>query len=382
MNRCLSGFVCLVLMTAAPIAAAGVPGWSYDEGLKFNAENFELSVNNRTQVRFTYKDPELGDESASFDLSQYKLTLTGKLFKEWTFRVQTNFTDTENSPRALEDAYFMFTRRNLAQLWVGQGKTFFGRQQQTSSGSLQFIERSIASAEFRHGDGGTDNRDVGLALYGENAEQTYHYAVGVYNGNGINKDEDDNTDYMVTGKLVVTPFGPYDLEETDLSWLERRKLSVRNEEERKERRKSRLAVGVSARAITEGTEAINEELRDTTAVLEVAYKVYGLNLVGEFFTRSADLPLSIPGNESDTDGWYAQAGWLFGNGLEVAGRYSEIIRDTFPDDDETEWGVALNYYMNPWSKFQLDYRDLQFEGVPSSPDIDNKQLRAQLQMTF
>ncbi len=381
MKRCLSGFVCLVLMAAAPIAAAA-PGWSYDEGLKFSAENFELSVNNRAQVRLTHKDPELGDEAASFDLSQYKLTLTGKLFKEWTFRVQTNFTDTENSPRALEDAYFMFTRRKLAQLWVGQGKTFFGRQQQTSSGSLQFIERSIASAEFQHGDGGTDNRDVGLALYGENVEQTYHYAVGIYNGNGINKDEDDNTDYMVTGKLVVTPFGPYDLEETDLSWLERRKLSPRSEEDRKERRKSRLAVGVSARAITAGTEAINEELRDTTAVLEVAYKVYGLNIVGEFYTRSADLPLSIPGNESDTDGWYAQAGWLFGNGVEVAGRYSEIVRDTFPDDDETEWGIALNYYMNPWSKFQLDYRDLQFEGVPSSPDIDNKQLRAQLQMTF
>jgi len=344
------------------------PGWSYDRGLNFVSEDgsFELAVKNRTQVRLTGKNPDFGDESASFDIARHKLQLSGRVFEDWQFGFQANLTDNENSPRALEDAYFRYTAKPLAQAWVGQGKVFFGRQQLTSSANLQFIERSIVAEEFRHGDAGSDTRDVGVAVIGQNRDRTYEYSVGLYNGNGINKDEDDNTDYMVVGRLVMTPLGEFSLNETDL--------------ERPET--SRVAIGVAARTLTEGTEAINEERRDSTASFEVAYKIHGLNLTGEFYTRSADPPLGVPGDEEDTDGWFVQGGWLFRNRCELVGRFSEILREV-PNDDETEVGIGFNYYFTGHDyKLQVDYRKLDFEGVPVTPEIDRDELRVQFQFNL
>ena len=34
------------------------------------------------------------------------------------------------------------------------------------------------------------------------------HTIGVYNGNGINKDEKDNSDYMVSARLVTMPCCP------------------------------------------------------------------------------------------------------------------------------------------------------------------------------
>ena len=102
----------------------------------------------------------------------------------------------------------------------------------------------------------------------------------------------------------------------------------------------------------------------------------------EFFTRSGDEPLGPPGDEIDSDGWYFQGGYLFSNNLEIAFRYAEVLREVI-DTDETEEGLAINYYMRKHNlKFQADYRRLEFEAPPSSPDINRDVIRFQLQFGF
>jgi len=344
--------------------------WTYDGGLKYRSDDdaVQLDLQNRFQGRFTASDPELGDSGTSFDVARFKVALAGLVHRSWKFRLQVDLANgSESDSNLLEDAFVVYSRYRMAQFWFGQGKVFFGRQQLIYSDGLQFVDRSIAADEFVHNPPGEGlSRDVGLALIGENAARTYGYQVGVYNGNGINKDDKDNTDYMAVARLVATPFGEMKLVETDPD----RPAG------------SRLAIGVSVIGVTRGTEAIAEKTRDVTAGLEIAYRHRGFNLMAEFFSRSEDQPLGAPSDELDTDGWYVQAGYLFRGGIEIAARYSLIDRETL-DDEEEEVAAALNYYIRGNQlKLQTEFRQIDYKDVPATGAIDTDEFKAQLQVIF
>ena len=222
--------------------------------------------------------------------------------------------------------------------------------------------------EFWHTRDGSESRDVGVAVMGEGAAKRWQYQVGVYNGNGIYKDEKDNSDYMVVGRFVVTPFGEVPLLEVDPTRPD----------------SPRLAVGLSAMSVTKGTEALAEEVEELTGGFELFFQLGGFNLLGEYFTRSEDLSVAIPDDEADVDGWYAQAGYLLANGFGFAGRYSATSRDTAGTEPEaTEAGLALSYYFRAHRhKIQADYRQLEFDVEPMGESIDTDVVRVQLQLSF
>jgi phosphate-selective porin len=360
----------LVLIGVSPLVA-GDDGWSYDGHLSFESRHFELNVINRLQGRLTVDDPDIGESGQSFDLNRYRLVFEGKAFDNWEFRLESDLasgslSDDEADSELLLDAHVKFVKKNVAQLWAGQGKVAFGRQALIDSGHLQFVDRSIATERFAHG------RDVGIAFVGENRNETYAYSVGLYNGNGINKAADENKDYLATARLVMMPLGSMPLTESDPDW------STRPE--------ARLAVGVAVRTNNTGEGSFEEE-RINAGALEFAFRVRGLSLQAEFFTESNDPLISDPGEESDTDGWYAQAGYMFPlterGRLEIAGRYSEILRDV-ANSDETEKGVAVGWYFRGQRhKIQADFRVLEFENpIQFGDNIDTDEGRVQLQIMF
>jgi len=358
---------CVLLgFTAAAAEDGRASGWFYDGGLQYRSDDgrFEVGLTNQVQVEASATDRDLGDSGSSFDVDDYKLILEGRAEDRFAFRVQANLTGgSETSENLLEDAWIRYDARPLARIWAGQGKVPFGRQFMAWSGHLQFVDRSIVTERFAHG------RDVGLSLMGENRNQKYAYSVGVYNGNGINRAANDNRDVMATARLVITPFGPCEVMESDPEWTKRTG--------------HRLAIGVAALTNNVGTDSIEEE-RTTTGAFELAYKVRGFSVVLEFFTQNEDQVLALPGDEVETDGWYGQAGYLFRNHFEIAGRYAVILPD-LANQDVTETGVAVGYYFRGHrSKLQADWRSINFEaGVPPSSDTsDRTQVRAQYQLLF
>jgi len=364
----------LLLCLASPgLAQQAAPsdedGWFYDKGLKYRAPsgNLTLELYNQFNGRFTAKDPELGDSGESFDIPWFKVRVAGTAYKTWDFRLQVDLAQgSESGQSLLEDALVVYKKFTMARFWVGQGKVFFGRQQLASTGELLLMDRSIAAEEFSHTKDRIDNRDVGFALFGKNKKKTYAYYVGVYNGNGINKDEKDNSDYMAVARLVAMPFGDFEPTEAFDD----------------PPRKAKLAFGVSVMTVNRGTQSVAEEVRDTTAGFELAYRFRGFSLSTELFSRSEDTPLGAPLTEEDADGGYLQMGYLFKNGFEVALRYSEIVRE-IPDSDVTEAGIAFNYYISGnRRKIQTEFRRLDFEGEPLSGRIDTNEYKVQLQLIF
>jgi hypothetical protein len=227
------------------------------------------------------------------------------------------------------------------------------------------VDRSIVTDRFAHG------RDVGVAFVGENPEKTYSYSVGMYNGNGINQARDENEDYLAAARLAITPMGAFELTESDPDWTRRPepKLSI--------------AVAVLTNQMGEGSF---EEERVNSGALELAFRVRGFSIIGEFFTESRDVLLGLPGDETDTDGWQAQAGYMFPmtelSRMEIAARYAEILRDT-ADSDDTEYGVSWGWYFGGHgNKVQVDYRVLEYEGLQFGERVDTHQGRVQYQLIF
>ncbi len=330
-----------------------------------------VQISNRVQARFTQTDPEVGDEVGSFRIRRMKTTIEGNAYNNlWRFKLQanwvggdvvTNVTQAANGAVAqsrsrgpiLEDAELQYAKNPLATLWVGQGKSFFGRQELTSSGRQQFVDRSIASDRF------AGLRQIGVGLLGSNQGKTFEYNLGIYNGNGINTTANDNDDYLYAGRLLWTPFGEYRLEESSLDYPTSPKL----------------ALGAGIYQNTTGTGASETDVDRIGA--EVAFKYLGFNANGEYFTETSQ---RLNAAEVDTDGYYLQLGYLFPNKkFELAGRLSEIAPDTASPQDRTETGVALSWYFDRHNhKLQGDYRQVEDDATGRT---DNE-IRLQLQLIF
>ena len=375
MQRSFSGFALICSLFTLPPLVAGSVG--YGNGITFESENGEHTLNSgaRVQVRFTQDDPDQGDSKGSFDIRRAELWLKGKLYEHWKHKLQVVFSsdqetgvdvdqgppvtvDVESPESAeLQDAYFIYTRHNMAQLWIGQGKVLFGRQQLTSSGKQQFVDRTLTLRGFEA------VRSQGVALIGLTENKRWEYNFGVYDdlrGQNIRDNSDDH--YMTTARVVFTPFGEYKLDESPHDYPDDPKLAV-------------------------GIKALRDTVEDETGVdtdneiygVELAFKRRGLSIVSEYFTRTLDTP-GQP--EMDTDAGYLQVGWLFPNKkAEIAGRYAMLSPDVAgPSQDLEETGVAFSWYFNKHNyKVQADLRDIR-DDADSTNDVTVT--RVQLQFVF
>lgn len=330
-----------------------------------------VQISNRVQTRFTRTDPEAGDEIGSFRIRRMKTAIEGNAYSGlWRFKLQANWvggdvvtnvtqaangTVTQSRSRGpiLEDAEVWYAKNPLATLWVGQGKSYFGRQELTSSGRQQFVDRSLASDRF------AGLRQIGVGLIGANQGKTFEYNLGIYNGNGINTTANDNQDFLYIGRAVWTPFGEYRLEESSLDYPTSPKL----------------ALGGGFLQNTTGTGSSETDVDRIGA--EVAFKYLGFNANGEYYTETSQ---RVNAAEVDTDGYYLQLGYLFPNKkLELAARLSEIAPDTASPQDRTETGVAVSWYFDRHNhKLQGDYREIEDDATRRK----DKELRLQIQLIF
>lgn len=352
----------------------------------WEAKAGKVSISNRVQNRYTYFDasnPSI-DDRGTFNIRRAKTAVEAESAdKKWKFKLQANWVGagyataasvvaastpggtpsvsltTRRGPE-LEDAELWYQpKSSMFKVWVGQGKVPFSRQEYTSSGRQQFVDRWIGNALYAPG------RDQGVRIEGTNDAKTLEYAVGIYNGIARNINLNDNDKYLTSGRFVWTPFGEYKLEESGLDLPTSPKLS--------------LGVAYLDNTVGTGSSATDVERLG----YEVAFKWHGFNAQGEYFDETA----TRTGAESDNKGYYVQAGWLFRNMIELAARVENIERDStfavtslgsaLKDFEGT--GFAVNYYFGKHvNKIQADY--FTYEDKISGLELD--EFRLQLQVIF
>lgn len=365
----LRSFLALALalgLSAGAVAAEDArPALDWSKKLTFSSPDgrFTLALSNLIQARFELQDFDLegADDVQRFRARRIKTAMEGVAFGVVKYKIQANWAGST----ILEDAYVQYAPHPLAQVRVGRGKAFFGRQELISSARLQLVDRSIVSGRF------FPSRDHGVTLLGEAPSKVLEYQVGVYNGAGLTNDNDDDS-FMTTVRVVWHPFGQVALEEGAFAYPDR----------------PRLALGLAAlqneRPTGSGASLVVDD--DERLAAELAFVYRGLSAAAEYVTEERDRTAgSAAPVRIDTDGWYAQVGYLFPNRkLELAGRHAVISPDTLPDTDTTETRVGVSWY---WSKhdykLQADFGTVEdLSRAAGDRNREYEEVRLQLQLAF
>src|SRR5262245_53585514 len=203
-----------------------------------------LEISNRIQPRFTYENPDAavnspvtpngalnrvlvgaldpGESRSSFRIRRAKMKLEGwfwippelppstRTLPKLSYELQLNWSAVAvvsglptNVGAFLEDAMMAWDPQGKGQFRFvfGAYKVPFGREQMTSSGNLQFVDRSLVSDEYAGG------RDIGLSVQGVIWSNKLEYRAGFFNGNGLNRSANDNDKWQYDARLMWQPNG-------------------------------------------------------------------------------------------------------------------------------------------------------------------------------
>ena len=358
--------------------------------------NFYLEMSNRIQALFTQELPDssvkvagtenAGDSKGSFRIRRAKFKIEGWFFRpELEYEVQLNWPDasTAQPNRFLEDADidWSLTKSRSFRIRFGQFKAPYGRQQITSSGSQQFVDRAQTDARYNPG------RETGLALWGTLGTNKLEWRTMISNGNGRSQSANDNDKYLYTARLQYQLIGNTrmnqwtsgafytegDLGDSATGAL----LAVAGNVLKNDRRFS-------------ATTVVND---DTQWGADAIFKYAGFSAIGEYHDRkSKPYTGSVAGAQFKDKGYLAQASYAFkapklgpGPGyVEIAARYSQIDpTDLKTNDKRTEIGGVISWYYSKHPlKVQADYRQIEDEAGNSGKGTKTKEFRLQTQFIF
>jgi hypothetical protein len=359
-----------------------------------------LEISNRVQVRYTHDFPPddvtlpglaAGESRGSFRLRRVKTKFEGWFWRppdaapapsvmprlsyelqlNWPGAVVTNIADVG---AFLEDATLMWdpAGRGRFRFVAGQFKVPFGRQQMTSSGSQQFVDRALAHGEIARG------RETGLAVQGAVWSNRLEYRAGFFNGNGLTRSNNDNGSFQTNVRLMWQPNGNQVLAQR--AWITGALYSEADFES--------TTVPLYALAfnyehndfhgVTTGVD-----LKSNVYGIDGIFKFKGFSATGEYYWRERT---PETGPEFDANAGFIQAGMML-NGprtWEVAFRYGQrdpIASATDVADQKEIRGALSYYYRRHALKFQVDGGRAEL-GRPNVGPRKDHDIRLQTQFIF
>lgn len=361
--------------------------------------DFELKLRGYVQAdgRYIFDDnPNVsGDITDTFTLRRVRPIFEGTLWKYYAFRIMPDF-DGGTGAFSLQDAHVDIKYLKEASIRAGKFKGPVGLERLQSGTDIRFVERGLPTNLV-------PNRDLGVQLYGDLFDGALSYAGGYFNGvtdrgsSGV----DNSDDKEFEGRIFALPFknlfGPL----------------------------QGLGVGVGGSyGDQNGTGGIgNYVSQSQTAFYTYAtgaaasgthyrlapqgYYYWGpLGVLGEYVVSSQEVRRVNNERELDHTAWQVIGSYVLtgeDNGYkgikpksnfdpfkggwgawELVARYGELDID---DDafigvgataalrnasrladpqasatEATQWGVGLNWYLNPNLKIYADYEQTDFDG--------------------
>ena len=363
-----------------------------------------LEISNRVQPRYTHEFPSdnitlpgtanPGDTKGSFRIRRAKLKLEGwfwvppevapspRIMPKLSYELQLNWSaaaanvgaQPANVGAILEDANIAWDPQGMGKFRIvfGQYKVPFGRQQMTSSGNQQFVDRSLVADEFERG------RDIGVSVQGAVWSNKLEYRVGMFNGNGLNRPGNDNDKFQYNARLMWQPNGNQVLAQR--AWVSGALYSESDFES--------TTVPLYAVALNyehndfHGTTTGNDFKSDAIG-FDGIFKYQGIFATGAYYWRERE---GEAGGTFNADGWYLQGGVMLNRRRtwEAAVRYgSREINSRIINDDITEVRGGVSYYYRRHNlKFQMDVGQIETGLGASANKTHLNELRMQAQFIF
>ncbi len=366
---------------------AGITVVHEDGATTLTLSNAEITLSNRLQFRFIDEIPagsvrlpgttEAGQSKPSFRIRRAKTSLEGWFWKkELTYEIQLSWAGPEagaSTQSPLEDALLTWdaSKKGAFVITIGQFKVPFGRQEMTSSGKMQFADRSLLNAEFTRG------RDVGVQFHGRLAKDKIEYFAGFFNGNSASRISNDNTKLQYNARVSFEPLGKVAYSETAFEGWDKPLVAIAGQFESND---------------LSGATNLTD-LNTTILGADLVYKYKGFSLFAEYFNRkrspeavsgqgsAVSGPAALSSGSFHSNGYNVEAGFfLKRDKVQVAARFAGYDpTDAVASNSHTEKGAALNYFVLKHTlKIVADFRALRDDLAKET----NKELRIQTQFIF
>ena len=357
------------------------PSSGYDDGGFFilgDEGRYRLGLAARMQMLYELDCRDEGVERCGerFSLTRVQLGISGHALTPALRYVLT--TELGKGSAYLKDGYLdARLLPGALHLRLGQWKRPFSRQQITSDGKLELVDRSLLEKASETG------RDIGLALHDDyERSPRFEWALGLFNGTsavprlqGEAYPEDGSGRQTVQGKLTNVPerFRPALVLRLGYNHGRIAGYSEGDFEG------GPLRFGVGASGLCE-LDADRDETAAARAELDTVIKLHGFAASGGVYLMSARPGSALEDLDFTGMGYFAQAGYL------IAGRYQPVARYTAlrPDRADvatTERALGLSVYLARHDlKWQTDYAHRRTQSGESTED--EHVLRSQVQLGF
>ncbi|MDC0571786.1 OprO/OprP family phosphate-selective porin [Flavobacteriaceae bacterium] len=362
-------FLIVTLIINFNLQAQEISDTSFGKGLvNFVAKDSTFSVKfaPRFQVRSMSSWDHNGDIYESpehnFIVRRARLKFDGFAYnKNLIYKIELGLSNRDvsganafnrNTPRYILDAVIKWKFAKNWEFWAGQTKLPGNVERVVSSGNLQLIDRSLLNSRFNI------DRDLGIQIrHKSNLGGTFltREKFSISQGEGRNVTEGNEGGLQYTARLELLPFGAFkskgDYSQSDLKREEKSKLMLGftynfNEEAVRER-------GFAGDYMVRSDETIYGT-DQTTIFIDAMYKFNGFSFMGEYAKRTADNEIA-----TETDGvtptgdivltgnaLNLQAGYLFKNNYEVAGRFTTVDYESVTSKLPTkQYTLGFNKYV-------------------------------------
>jgi phosphate-selective porin OprO/OprP len=367
-------------------------GWQDGFFLQSPSGDFKLKLRGYSQADYRFFPFDAGDTgNDSFFMRRVRPIFEGTVYKYFDFRIMPDFG---GGNTVLQDAYMDVRYFPYASVRAGKFKEPISLERLQSGADLTFIERAISQNL-------APNRDVGIMFYGDVADSTFTYQLGLFNGvaNGSQSSDGDNqTDKDFAGRVFVQPFRSIDVPPLKgLGFGVAGGIGERTNESEssltyKTAGRSNFYQYVSAANVT----GRGQQYRFAP---QAYYYVGPFGLMGEYLRTESHIkgtlgaapsPITHPEADERNRGWFGQASYVLTgedasyktvvpidsfdpwNGrwgaFEIAGRVSTVdindgpIKAKLAKGSDNTWAYTggLNWYLNKAFKVQLNYERANF----------------------
>ena len=375
----------------APVVTAGADGFA----VKSADSNFVLRIHGyvQTDARF-YLDDSANKLTDTFLARRVRPILEGTLFRDFDFRIMTDFGNGAASANLLQDAYLEWRYWPWLKVRAGKYKPPVGLERLQSAAWVTFAERGLPTDLV-------PNRDVGFQLSGDLFGGVVNYAVGVFNGvvDGGIADLDTWDAKDGAARVFIQPFRT-----TDIGPLQGLGFGVGGT------MGDQQATSTTTNLATYKTTGQNTFFTFRsgvapdgieTRVTPQGYYYWGpLGLLSEYVLADQELRAGTVRDHVRNTAWQiegtfvltgenasyngvsprrpfdlSKGGW---GAFEIVARYGDLRIDpsafsssptalrfanpTTSAQEAREWGVGLNWYLNRNVKLVLNYEQTEFDG--------------------
>jgi phosphate-selective porin OprO/OprP len=352
--------------------------WSSPDG------DFTWRLGGRLHLDGTFYDNDKNtDEKSGVDARRARIELQGTLYKNWMWKLDYEFGQTDEVKQGFRDAYIRYLMKDMIPgfptfITVGQFKEYFGLEHANSSNHMPFVERALVSRVFHDFAEASDGRRIGVGVQTA-GNDLWTAALGVFGKNVSGESYDEYNDPIaVEGRATLSPIHTSD---TAIhlgfsgNWI-----NLDNPEAARFSQRPEARIGATRfidTGVIEGTQDVNR------------WGMEAGGIYGPFWVQSEYLIADVHRKGEDTvsfDGWHADVGWVLtgesrgydwhngvflnpkphanfslgGDGwgaLELAARYSvlDLNNKDIRGGRETNFTTGLHWYVNPNFAFKFDW---------------------------